>query len=102
MEFCARLAQGICRVTDVQQFDAGSGTARGQMVWVDNCIVSAADLVYGGVPKVLGGHERLRLAGAAEAEASWKSALRLNGGGSLGVNVSQPWEGHLNRLTGKR
>ncbi len=27
MEFCTRLAQGICRVTDVQQFDAGSGTA---------------------------------------------------------------------------
>ncbi len=50
------------------------------MVWADTCIVSAADLVYGGVPNVLGSHERLRSAGAAEAEASWKSALRLNGG----------------------
>ncbi len=51
---------------------------------------------------MLGGHERLRLAGAAEVEASWKPALRLNAGRSLGVNVSQPWVGHLNRLTDKR
>jgi hypothetical protein len=49
MEFFARLAQSVCSTADVQQFDSGGGTARGEMVRADTGIVSAADLVCGGI-----------------------------------------------------